>query len=722
MSATTAGLLTTESVLGVLQQVTPTKPGNWTALCPAHSDHSPSLDIKDSGGTALFVCRAGCDQTLLADEIKSRILANGANRARRSDRFWEPAPPKKAVLTSTDREVAAHEAALAAELEAPSDLKSFLAQRGVSIGVAKELRLGFAPAVRFTCKQKCDQCGRRSALTIPLFFKGELVGVKCRNIKDDEHKWTQATGSAADLLYGVDLPPVNDSGTVMVFEGELEVALARSHGFNAVAICSVSAVPSGEPSERFQESLRLLRQKYSQIVLVGDNDHPGQQAMDRLERLLPGCRRARFAGVKDLGELFTQSRDPETFKAAIQELLAAPSPEPASAESSLVRTLPGGPVDLEMPEQAMYERLGELARLMQMPLGLAYPALLGCYSILPDDDEMAGTRINLYVALLAPVGGGKNQAIKRGLLSLGVPEQDYRRAAPASDRGLMNLAGEPSHKNGPPIPGPRKLLLVTNEMSDVLRKTQVQNSTLASTLCDFWDENRKEVADRNGVQAANCRLSWIGGIPIKLEAPDEFGELFGRETGRGLFSRMILGFSEKKFNYKPWSPPTATDPWSECNIWGADQCLRVDLSSEATELADTWQPEEEDAGRLKFNLNKVALLTADANRDPTVSLKCMTAALEFMKWQQRLKSVFRIGHALERSVEAQFCDALLAALQQLGAATQSVNLNRLVHDRKWHRKYGAGVVNRGKSQLIQAGELILDPARPGHVFIQREKP
>ena len=38
----------------------------WSALCPAHGDNSPSLDI-DVGkdGALLLVCRAGCDNTAI---------------------------------------------------------------------------------------------------------------------------------------------------------------------------------------------------------------------------------------------------------------------------------------------------------------------------------------------------------------------------------------------------------------------------------------------------------------------------------------------------------------------------------------------------------------------------------------------------------------------------------------------------------------------------------
>ena len=44
--------------------------------------------------------------------------------------------------------------------------------------------------------------------------------------------------------------------------------------------------------------------------------------------------------------------------------------------------------DLEFPEAALYGRLGELAKGMKMPLGLAYPALLACYSVVPNMDDV----------------------------------------------------------------------------------------------------------------------------------------------------------------------------------------------------------------------------------------------------------------------------------------------------------------------------------------------
>src|ERR1019366_7062933 len=204
------------------------------------------------------------------------------------------------------------------------------------------------------------------------------------------------------------------------------------------------------------------------------------------------------------------------------------------------------------------------AKATNTPRGLAYPAVIGTSSVVPEDDEMAGTRINAYVILLAPPGGGKNVAIKRALAMVNLPNEWYRKAAPVSDRGVMSLVGHRTEKKRgvekEVIPGPRKLLLVTNEAANVLKKANIKNSSLGATLCDLWDENQYTASDRNGEQSCDCRLSWLGGLPIKRDHPEEFGEYFGRETGRGLLSRTILGFSDAKFNYKRWTPPSR---WSK---------------------------------------------------------------------------------------------------------------------------------------------------------------
>jgi AAA domain len=51
----------------------------WRALCPAHDDRTPSLDIDaGDGGRVLLKCRAGCEQAAVIDALKRKGLwANG---------------------------------------------------------------------------------------------------------------------------------------------------------------------------------------------------------------------------------------------------------------------------------------------------------------------------------------------------------------------------------------------------------------------------------------------------------------------------------------------------------------------------------------------------------------------------------------------------------------------------------------------------------------------
>lgn len=41
----------------------------WMALCPAHTDRSPSLSIKDAGDRILFHCFAGCSYREICDAL-----------------------------------------------------------------------------------------------------------------------------------------------------------------------------------------------------------------------------------------------------------------------------------------------------------------------------------------------------------------------------------------------------------------------------------------------------------------------------------------------------------------------------------------------------------------------------------------------------------------------------------------------------------------------------
>ena len=69
----------------------------WRARCPAHDDHTPSLDIaQGEGGKVLVVCRAGCPQDAVLDALRSRGLwteARDGKEPKAAPAEWTPILP-----------------------------------------------------------------------------------------------------------------------------------------------------------------------------------------------------------------------------------------------------------------------------------------------------------------------------------------------------------------------------------------------------------------------------------------------------------------------------------------------------------------------------------------------------------------------------------------------------------------------------------------------------
>jgi len=72
---------------------------HWLAPCPAHEDNNPSLSIRDANeGRVLVHCHAGCDQSDVIGELRSRGLWNSTGDHRRRPARKQPptapdAPP-----------------------------------------------------------------------------------------------------------------------------------------------------------------------------------------------------------------------------------------------------------------------------------------------------------------------------------------------------------------------------------------------------------------------------------------------------------------------------------------------------------------------------------------------------------------------------------------------------------------------------------------------------
>jgi hypothetical protein len=62
---------------------------NWICHCPAHDDSRPSLSLTEENGKVLFICRAGCSQEAVLEELRARDL-------------WKPENPH--TLVNRERE------------------------------------------------------------------------------------------------------------------------------------------------------------------------------------------------------------------------------------------------------------------------------------------------------------------------------------------------------------------------------------------------------------------------------------------------------------------------------------------------------------------------------------------------------------------------------------------------------------------------------------------
>jgi hypothetical protein len=241
-------------------------------------------------------------------------------------------------------------------------------------------------------------------------------------------------------------------------------------------------------------------------------------------------------------------------------------------------------------------------------------------------------------------------------------------------------------------------------MSDVLKMTGLENSTLASRLCDLWDDPEFQYPTKDYVIDVNCRLSWIGGVPCTAENPTRFTELFDSETSHGLYDRLYLGYSEARFNYKPWEPPSVAVDYDDYTVHTPPYVESVEPAAQA--IYDAWKPWGEST-RAKQLCLKVAVITAMMNHERTVGEECMKCAVKFMEWQMKLKKVFQPGEAVNDAARLRVI--ILDAMKQKCEPGKYINLMRLAHDRKWAAKFGDWLVKTTISNLVDMKELVPKP-------------
>ena len=94
--------MSSSTLLDRLDRVKQTGPGTWQALCPAHSDKTPSLRIRDTDdGLVLIKCFAGCSAhevvAAVGLELSSLFPPREVNHGKRISRPFPAADCLRAV-------------------------------------------------------------------------------------------------------------------------------------------------------------------------------------------------------------------------------------------------------------------------------------------------------------------------------------------------------------------------------------------------------------------------------------------------------------------------------------------------------------------------------------------------------------------------------------------------------------------------------------------------
>jgi hypothetical protein len=304
----------------LLEGVKKTSSG-WEACCPAHEDRRQSLSISEGdGGKVIVCCHAGCtaEAVVQAKGLTMKDLFPASSAASAAVRLLRagtrsPFAPRKPVKKSTVK------ANTKANLEplSPDDVwkkaKALRADQAVWRRVTKKMKL--SEEVVAELRLGLHRAGGRRWLAYPYRRNGAWTFANCRSLDGEKDFLRVPAGQPTSLFNG---DALQDGGAALLVEGEKDAAAALTMKLGSwfgylceghvqrpvLPFARVVAIPGVAHVALAAEALA----KQALIFIALDNDAPGDEAAEELARKLgpERCRRVRFAGVKDAGELLEQ--------------------------------------------------------------------------------------------------------------------------------------------------------------------------------------------------------------------------------------------------------------------------------------------------------------------------------------------------------------------------------------------------------------------------------
>ncbi|MBB5056912.1 hypothetical protein HDF16_001597 [Granulicella aggregans] len=530
-------------------------------------------------------------------------------------------PPPAPIITPIkrpqvpDEQIAAWQKALSEECREPfSAAGNYLHRRGIAPEIAERLSWGFD--------------ARSESIVIPRFHSGELVGVKFRKIEPtDDVKWTQVKGSSkCDFLYGCDdiMDPFAD--LLFIAEGEHEKALLKSLGVEAVAILGTAGVPDPATLD-FAADLKWVTDTFSRVVLIPDSDPSGQQAMERLQKMLADfpVTVATLPGFKDFGDFYQadnlratewlEELKKETGNTLVEHVVE-------SLTSSIIEP-ETYPLDAwDGTEYAEFARRCSVGNHITQEyfiesLKTVTGAIVGSQLRLW---RMAGIEARFYTANIGGAGSGKSTATG---WALGVfPHSLLYSSGEPRDSNIGCFVGEFGSGTGlvETFAEYQRILIFADELSQIIEKFSIGGSgqsflSNVNTLFDSSVRAPSNITRGRKASGGAAHLSILANT-----TPDKWDSMFQRTgaVGSGLFSRLNLVVSDNTKIVPRLQDPDLTG-WRDDFIQRVIRLEKTPVEAEFTTEADAelegwtaWlraQPDQDAdvAGRLGVQVQRNAL-------------------------------------------------------------------------------------------------------------------
>ena len=295
---------------------------NWVGLCPFHNEKSPSFNVRPSTNSYhCFGCGAGGNAFRFLMNHEGLTFMEAVKRLgdaagiRIQEEVWDANAEKEAKhrtqLIRVHQEIADwyHQLLMKSPLAAAA--RDYLKGRGINSAVAKNWKLGYAPANGQLLRQWATehQFGRQILIDAGILIFSEERGdayprfrdrlmFPIRNDNGDviafSGRLLQADAKAAKYLNSPETPifsksrvlfgfdrakrHISKAGQAIVCEGQIDTLMLHEAGFtNAVA---------GQGTAFTEFHAKALKRQADEIVLCYDSDNAGIKAAEKAFKIL----------------------------------------------------------------------------------------------------------------------------------------------------------------------------------------------------------------------------------------------------------------------------------------------------------------------------------------------------------------------------------------------------------------------------------------------------